>query len=166
MCMPSCPTKYPAATPIPMPTMNNPTFSGWKNLLESALSRGILNTDASAPLSISASLTFLMSIPPSTAIWSAAEPMGTNQVAVDVVSCNIIGFDPRQVEHVRLCHNRGYGPIDMEDIDLGGDFPLEEIQQVASKFRVPIDAVDKVFNEKSNTWKLIRGTEIPTVPRV
>lgn len=76
--------------------------------------------------------------------------MGTNPVAIDAAACAVIGFDPYDVPHLRLCHERGLGPIDMKDIELGGDFPLDEIQEKASKFRVPTNKVDAVINETSN----------------
>jgi uncharacterized protein (DUF362 family) len=76
--------------------------------------------------------------------------MGTNPVAVDAVACHIIGFDPLDVAHLRLSHERGYGPIDMAEIELGSDFPLAEIQKIAAKFRVPTERVDAMLNEKSN----------------
>jgi len=76
--------------------------------------------------------------------------MGTNAVAIDTVACHIIGFEPRDVMHLRLSCERGYGPIDMAEIELGGDFPLEEIQEIAAKFRVPTEHVDVVLNDTSN----------------
>ena len=39
--------------------------------------------------------------------------MGNNQVAFDAVCCAIIGVDPMTVEHIRLAHERGFGPIDL-----------------------------------------------------
>lgn len=76
--------------------------------------------------------------------------MGSNPVAVDAVVCHIIGFDPRAVPHLRLCHERGYGPIDLDDIDLDGDLPLEDAQSAADKFRVPTNKVDQELNPTSN----------------
>lgn len=76
--------------------------------------------------------------------------MGTNQVAVDALVCQIIGFDPRRVEHLRICHERGYGPLDPAELEVGGDFPLDEIQEKAKDFRVPTTRVDEELNPKSN----------------
>jgi uncharacterized protein (DUF362 family) len=76
--------------------------------------------------------------------------MGTNQLAVDVVACHVIHFDPRRVPHIVECHRRGYGPIDVEEIEIGGDFPVDEARKAAEKFRVPVETVDQVFNGRSN----------------
>jgi uncharacterized protein (DUF362 family) len=82
--------------------------------------------------------------------YMGAVIMGTNQVAVDVAACHMIHFDPRRVPHIVECHRRGYGPIDMEGIEIGGDFPMDEVRKVAEKFRVPVETVDQVFNDRSN----------------
>ena len=39
--------------------------------------------------------------------------MGDNQVAFDAVCCAIIGVDPMTVDHIRLAHERGFGPVDL-----------------------------------------------------
>lgn len=76
--------------------------------------------------------------------------MGVNPVALDAVVCHVIGFDPRQVTHLRLCHERGYGPLDLDEIEVTGDYPLAAIQQKAERFRVPTDKVDAFLNPTSN----------------
>ncbi len=49
----------------------------------------------------------------------------TNAVAADAVACGIMDFDPRGVKHIMHAHQRGLGPIDIEDIDLTG-IPLKK----------------------------------------
>ena len=39
--------------------------------------------------------------------------MGNNQVAFDAVCSAIIGVDPREVDHIRLASERGFGTIDL-----------------------------------------------------
>ena len=39
--------------------------------------------------------------------------MGNCQAAIDAVSARIIGVDPRDVPHIRIAHERGFGPIDL-----------------------------------------------------
>ena len=71
--------------------------------------------------------------------------VGNNQVAVDAVSCRIIDVDPREVEHIRLAHERGFGPIDLDQIRLGGDVPLDEARARAKGFQVGLVRIDKYF---------------------
>ena len=44
--------------------------------------------------------------------------MGNNQVAFDAVCCTIIGVDPLSVDHIRLAHERGFGPVALEQIQI------------------------------------------------
>ncbi|WP_437309868.1 DUF362 domain-containing protein [Sorangium sp. So ce388] len=71
--------------------------------------------------------------------------MGNNQVAFDAVCCQIIGVDPRSVEHIRLASERGFGPMDLGDIEITGDVTLEEAQQKARGFKVGLVRVEKYF---------------------
>jgi uncharacterized protein (DUF362 family) len=71
--------------------------------------------------------------------------MGNNQVAVDAVSCRIIGVDPREVEHIRLAHERGFGPLSPDEIEVGGDVSLAEAQRRAEGFQVGLIRVEKYF---------------------
>jgi uncharacterized protein (DUF362 family) len=71
--------------------------------------------------------------------------MGNNQVAFDAVCSQIIGVDPRTVTHVRLAHEEGFGPIDLEDIEISGDVTLEEAQAKAKGFKVGLIRVEKYF---------------------
>lgn len=75
--------------------------------------------------------------------------LGNNQVAVDAVSCNVIGVDPRSVEHIRLAHERGFGPIDVDAIEIGGDVTLEEAQRRAKGYQVGLVRVEKYFEGTS-----------------
>ena len=36
---------------------------------------------------------------------------GPNPVAVDACCARIMGFNPRSIDHIRLCHRAGLGPI-------------------------------------------------------
>lgn len=46
---------------------------------------------------------------------------GEDAVAVDAVSCAVMGFDAREIEHIRLVHERGKGTIDLEQIEVVGE---------------------------------------------
>ncbi len=71
--------------------------------------------------------------------------MGNNQVAFDAVCCHIIGVDPRTVDHIRLAHERGFGPIDLDQIRLEGDVSLDEMKEMASGFEVGLVRVEDYF---------------------
>jgi uncharacterized protein (DUF362 family) len=45
---------------------------------------------------------------------------GANGVAVDAVSCRMMGFEPEEIEHLMLLHQRGVGPVALADFDLEG----------------------------------------------
>ena len=61
--------------------------------------------------------------------------MGNNQLAFDAVCCAIIGVDPKTVDHIRLSSERGFGPIDLSQIEISGDVTLEEAQKRAAGLR-------------------------------
>lgn len=71
--------------------------------------------------------------------------MGNNPVAVDTVSCALIGVDPRSVGHIVAAHKKGFGPIELSEIRLDGDVTLEEGQKKAKGFRVGRIRVEKYF---------------------
>jgi uncharacterized protein (DUF362 family) len=71
--------------------------------------------------------------------------MGNNQCAFDAVCCNIIGVDPYTLEHIRLPHERGFGPLALTDIEISGDLTLVEAQARARGFRVGLQRVEKYF---------------------
>ncbi len=71
--------------------------------------------------------------------------MGNNQPAIDAVACAIIGVDARDVAHIRLASDRGFGPIDLAKIELSGDVTLEEARARAKGFKVGLVRVEKYF---------------------
>ncbi len=71
--------------------------------------------------------------------------LGDNQVAVDAVCCRIIGIDPREVEHIRLAWERGFGPLDEGAIALAGDVSLDEARERAQGFRSGLIRVEDYF---------------------
>lgn len=70
---------------------------------------------------------------------------GNNQVAFDAVCCHIIGIDPLSVEHIRLAHERGFGPVLLDEIDIEGDLTLEEAQKRSKGFEVGLIRVEDYF---------------------
>jgi len=77
--------------------------------------------------------------------------MGNNQCAIDAVGCMIIDLDPATVEHIKLASDRGFGPIDLEHIELSGDVTLEQAKARAKGFKVGLIRVEKYFEGTSIT---------------
>jgi uncharacterized protein (DUF362 family) len=71
--------------------------------------------------------------------------MGNNQAAIDAVGCAIIGLDPHTVPHLEIASKRGFGPLDLDKIDITGDVTLEEAQERAKGFKVGLIRVEKYF---------------------
>lgn len=71
--------------------------------------------------------------------------MGDNQVAFDAVCCHIIGLDPLSVAHIRMAHERGFGPVALADIDIVGDVSLEAARERARSFRTGLIRVEDYF---------------------
>ncbi len=76
--------------------------------------------------------------------------MGINSCAVDTVGCHMVHADPNQVIHLKLASQRGFGPMDLDEIDIVGDFPLEEIQAKTQDFAFCVERIDDYFKDKSN----------------
>jgi uncharacterized protein (DUF362 family) len=70
--------------------------------------------------------------------------MATNPVAHDVVCSHILHLDPQQLRYLRLVHERGYGPLNLEEIEIKGDISLEEIRQKTKNWDLGMVKVDEV----------------------
>jgi hypothetical protein len=77
--------------------------------------------------------------------------MGNNSVAVDAVCCNLIGIDPATVDHIRYCHERGLGPLALDEITVTGDVSLQEAQRDARGFRHGLIRVEDYFADSRIT---------------
>ncbi len=75
--------------------------------------------------------------------------MGTNSCAVDTVGCHMVHLDPNDVIHLKLASARGLGPMSLNDIEVGGDFPLEEIRERTKVFEFCMERVDDYFGKES-----------------
>jgi uncharacterized protein (DUF362 family) len=76
--------------------------------------------------------------------------MGTNSCAVDTVGCHMVNVAPRDLIHLRYASERGFGPMDLDQIIVGGDFPLGEVQEKTKNFEFCLERVDDYFGEESN----------------
>jgi uncharacterized protein (DUF362 family) len=76
--------------------------------------------------------------------------MGTNSCAVDTVGAHMVHVDPRDVIHLRLASERGFGPMDLAEIEVGGDFPIDEMREKTRNFEFCMKPVDDYFGPESN----------------
>jgi hypothetical protein len=76
--------------------------------------------------------------------------MGVNPVAVDAVCTHIVGLDPNEVEYIHLAAERGYGPLDLSEIEIIGDVTLLEAQERAKGIRLTQERVDEILNGRGN----------------
>lgn len=76
--------------------------------------------------------------------------MGTNSCAVDTVGCHMVKVDPADLIHLKLASERGFGPMDLDAIEVSGDFPLEEVQERTKDFQFCLERIDDYFGEDSN----------------
>lgn len=74
---------------------------------------------------------------------------GTNPVAVDTVAVPLLGYAPREIEHVRLSADHGLGPTGPEEIEIMHreklpEPPPEEIPRTAPDYSLPgLEVVEK-----------------------
>jgi len=76
--------------------------------------------------------------------------MGTNSCAVDTVGCHMVNIQPEDVIHLRMTAERGFGPLDLEEIEVIGDFPLDEVQDRTRDFKFCMENIDTYFPDTSN----------------
>ena len=55
--------------------------------------------------------------------------MASNPVAHDAVCAHIFHLDPERIAHIRLAHERGYGPLSLGDIEVTGDVTFDEARE-------------------------------------
>jgi uncharacterized protein (DUF362 family) len=76
--------------------------------------------------------------------------MGTNSCAVDTVGCHMVHVDPEELLHLKLSAARGFGPMRLEEIEVGGDFPLEAVQAKTRNFQFCLERIDDYFGAAGN----------------
>lgn len=62
---------------------------------------------------------------------------GSNGVAVDAVACRLMGFEPREIEHLCYLEDAGIGPLGEGEIEVVG----EDVGDVARRFARPSTAL-------------------------
>lgn len=73
--------------------------------------------------------------------------MGTNQCAVDTVGCHMVHVEPKDLVHLVYASERGYGPMSLDEIEVGGDFPLEEVRAKTGKFELCVERIQDYFKD-------------------
>ena len=73
------------------------------------------------------------------AILIANEPL-----ACDMVAAQILGYDPRQVRHLVEAEERGYGSLDLDDIQLSGDVTIGELHERIKGVDSPFQNLSKL----------------------
>jgi uncharacterized protein (DUF362 family) len=69
--------------------------------------------------------------------------VSTNAVAHDMVCASLLGLDPFKIEHIREAGKRGYGPASLEEIEILGDFPMEQGQNLCLNLDFGFYPVDR-----------------------
>ncbi|MEW5909774.1 MAG: DUF362 domain-containing protein [Thermodesulfobacteriota bacterium] len=76
--------------------------------------------------------------------------MGTNPCAVDTVGCHMVNLDPKAVKHLAFSSERGFGPVEISEIEVGGDFPLSEVKRKTREFQFCMERIDEYFRKSGN----------------
>ena len=76
--------------------------------------------------------------------------MGTNSCAVDTVCCHMVNVDPNDLIHLKFASERGFGPLNIDEIEVSGDFPLQEVQKKTKTFKFCMERIDTYFGKNSN----------------
>ena len=59
---------------------------------------------------------------------------GTSSVAIDSVGARIIGFEPDQIEHLKIARSRGWEPVSDDQIELDSELSWDEIREKTKNF--------------------------------
>ncbi|MGB8953570.1 MAG: DUF362 domain-containing protein [Candidatus Aminicenantales bacterium] len=73
--------------------------------------------------------------------------ISNDPLAHDVVCARIFHLEPKNIRHLALASSRGYGSIDLQDIEIAGDISLEAVRERTKTWDVGFIRVDEV---KSN----------------
>lgn len=76
--------------------------------------------------------------------------MGTNSCAVDTVGCHMVHVEPKDLILLKFASERGFGPMDLEQIEVVGDFPLQEVRDKTGNFEFCLEHIDDYFGPDSN----------------
>lgn len=70
--------------------------------------------------------------------------MATNPLAHDVVCAHVFHLDPEKVGHLAAARARGYGSLDLGEVEIGGDISLQEIRERTKTWETGFIRADNV----------------------
>jgi uncharacterized protein (DUF362 family) len=76
--------------------------------------------------------------------------MGNNSCAVDTVGCHMVNVQPRELTHLQFASQRGFGPMDIEQIQIDGDITVSELQERNRDFEFCLEHIDDYFGPETN----------------
>ena len=76
-----------------------------------------------------------------------------NGMAADVAACRLMGYDPNEVEHLKLLHEKGIGPLDLAEVEVDNPALLE--QRARRLIRPRTD-----FADYHHSMRFFIGTEL------
>ncbi|MFA6449961.1 MAG: DUF362 domain-containing protein [bacterium] len=53
--------------------------------------------------------------------------VSNDPLAADAVAGAALGYKPEDIAHLRIANERGYGTISLDEIEIAGDYPLDEL---------------------------------------
>ncbi len=53
--------------------------------------------------------------------------VSNDPLAADAAAGAALGYEPEDIVHLRIAHERGYGTISLNEIEITGDYPLDEL---------------------------------------
>ena len=78
-----------------------------------------------------------------------------DQVAIDAVAAKIMGFEPLEIDYIKMAHDRGLGTGDVDQIEIVG-MDKKEFEMLNFGFRVkksPIIMWDQILRKKTENTK-------------
>jgi uncharacterized protein (DUF362 family) len=88
--------------------------------------------------------------------------VSTNAVAHDMVCARLLGLDPFKIEHIHEAMQRGYGPSSFDEIEILGDYPVEQGQEICKKLDFgfyPVEQFQCNFNIRSGVPYCVGGCQ-------
>lgn len=65
-------------------------------------------------------------------------------VAMDIVACRMLGYDPTECKHLMLAMERGYGPKSIDSVKIEGDVSIDELLAVTRNLESEYQDIQKV----------------------
>jgi uncharacterized protein (DUF362 family) len=75
--------------------------------------------------------------------------IANDPLAIDMVAARILNYQPEEVGHLVEARERGYGTLDLRDIEVKGDVTIEELSDKTSRIETPYSVTWDVQKVKS-----------------